>query len=180
MKNNQIPRCYSPGITASCVTTSPERKMASEYGETMDERIKRELDLIDKLDLEVLRERYKALTGRDADDLGPKFIRRRLAYAAQAAITGCDLTDAERGILMSIASHDPSVNESARPIAKRKLESAKALYVKVYKGVKHSIRPDGRGNYIYLNDGQTYASPTTVARMITNTHCNGRVFFGMK
>lgn len=146
----------------------------------MSERTKAELRAIDAMGLDHLRERYRGVTGRDAGELGSVFMRRRVAYAAQVDITGQDLAAVDRGILLAIASRDPAVNPKSRPAARRQLETSRAAYVKVYKGVRHVIKPDGEGHYIYVNDGKVYSSPSTIARMITQTHVNGRAFFGMK
>lgn len=146
----------------------------------MDTRVQEELELIGKLELDTLRARYKGITGREPGELGRTFMTRRVAYAAQVELTRQDLTPTDRGILMAIANHDPAVNPKCRPTERRKLETSRASFVKVYKGVRHIIKPDGEGHYIYVNDGRTYASPTTIARMITQSHVNGRVFFGMK
>lgn len=53
-----------------------------------------------------------------------------------------------------------------------------ARLVRVYQGVRHEVvvRDDGRFEY----NGQVYNSLSAVAKVITGTHWNGRLFFGVK
>lgn len=112
-------------------------------------------------------------------ELGTSLLRARVAYAVQEARTGLHLTASETAALVYIAKSDPIINPGIRPVAKAKTYRAGKTWTRVYRGVRHAIRADGRGRFIYDGDGETYASPTAIARRITGTHISGRAFFGI-
>ena len=65
MRNMEIPRCYSQGITASCgsITDADAGTMSNENDRA---KLKAEIDALRDYDPERLRRRYQELTGVDA------------------------------------------------------------------------------------------------------------------
>ena len=76
MRNMEIPRCYSKGITASCeaITDADAGTMSNENDKA---KLKAEIDALREYDPERLRHRYRELTGADAATFGARFLQRR-------------------------------------------------------------------------------------------------------
>lgn len=175
----QIPTGYCPPITASCDPASEKWPVVQAERNTGDVTVGEEVAEIAKADSETIRERYRQLFGVSPGELGTSLLRARVAYAVQEARTGLHLTVSETAALEHIAKSDPIINPGIRTVAKAKTYRAGKTWTRVYRGVRHAIRADGRGRFIYDGDGETYASPTAIARRITGTHISGRAFFGI-
>lgn len=175
MKNTQLPRCYSSEITALCHAVS-EKVMSVE---STAKSVSVEVAEIAAMRPALVRAKYEQLFGTAPGELGTSFLRARIAYAVQEARTGLHLTASEIAALEHIATFEPLINPDKRPLAKAKTYRAGKTWTRVYRGVRHAIRADGRGRFVYEGDGLTYASPTAVARHITGTHISGKAFFGI-
>lgn len=146
----------------------------------MNQTAEHEVADIAAMDGNALREKYRHLLGTEPGGLSETFMRQRMSFLVQSLRTGVSLTPTERGLLETIAKRDPALNPSARPLPKAKTYRNGKTWSRVYKGVKHVVTVDAFGRYVYQQDGQTYSSPTAIARMITGTHCSGRKFFGIE
>lgn len=175
----KTPTGYYPPITASCDPVTEKRPVVQAERNTGDVTVGEEVAEIAKADSETIRERYRQLFGVSPGELGTSLLRARVAYAIQEARTGLHLTVSETAALEHIAKSDPIINPGIRTVAKAKTYRAGKTWTRVYRGVRHAIRADGRGRFIYDGDGETYASPTAFARRITGTHISGRAFFGI-
>lgn len=175
----RIDGCYSQSITASCPPVTGEGPMPKAERKADEVTVAEEVAEIAAMPPETIRERYRQLFGVSPGELGTSFLRRRVACAVQEARSGLHLTPSEKAALERIAKFDPLINPGLRPVAKAKTYRAGKTWTRVYRGVRHAIRADGHGRFIYEGDGETYASPTAIARRITGTHISGRAFFGI-
>lgn len=141
--------------------------------------VQQQLALLETCDADILRERYRELVCPrvDEQDLGRKFMLHRVAHAVQAAALG-GLSESELNLLAFLATKDWRCNPKVkRPGATEKQPRAGTSFVRVYKGKEYKLEVDALGRYIY--EGVAYKSPTTVARMITGSHINGKTWWGI-
>lgn len=178
MKNSEIPRCYSAGITALCAPVTPngtEPKMDKQMTEIM---IAEQLAALQGYDPDTLRQKYRDLIGADAAAFGPKFMQRRCAHRLQERAFG-GLTAEELDTLDYIANCDPNVNAALRGAPRSAKDSRNVVYRREYKGKVYEMRSLGNGRYEY--ESKIYTSPTAVVRAITGkNHYNGVIWWGLR
>lgn len=103
-------------------------------------------------------------------------IRNRIIYRIQETfLDGVALEDRE--FLKNIAARDPLANLVRKP-QNRISKVAGARYERVWKGKKHEVTVLGDKRFEYA--GGIYTSLSAIAREITGTRWNGKVFFGVK
>lgn len=103
-------------------------------------------------------------------------LRRRLAYRIQELHFG-GLSDNDKEILIRIADGDPMANLQNK--AKGMISKLRGTrYQRVWKGKKYEVIVLGDGTFEY--DGTVYQSLSAIAREITGTRWNGKLFFGVK
>ena len=103
-------------------------------------------------------------------------IRNRIIYRIQELhLDGVSLEDRE--FLKSIAARDPLANLVRKPQDKVS-KVAGARYERVWKGKKYEVTVLGEKRFEFA--GEVYTSLSAVARAITGTRWNGKVFFGVK
>lgn len=138
--------------------------------------VTRQLAAIGSMDIHELREKHAEFYGCETTAINVAMLRKRLAYRIQEVHFG-GLTAAEKGILEAIASKD----------AKAKMEKVKPSPGVIVAGTRFSREWHGRlyevvavaeGKFEY--EGRLFRSLSAVAREITGTQWNGRVFFGIK
>ena len=93
----------------------------------------------------------------------------------EANADGVSLEDRE--FLKSIAARDPLANLVRKPQDKVS-KVAGARYERVWKGKKYEVTVLGEKRFEFA--GEVYTSLSAVARAITGTRWNGKVFFGVK
>jgi hypothetical protein len=128
------------------------------------------------LDLDGLRVRWRALTGRKAPPHLPKhLLLRLLAYRMQAEALG-DLDPATIRFLERLAAGGRKASASV-PLPQTRTLKPGTLLRREWNGVLHAVRvtPDG-----FAWNGATYGSLSQVARAITGTRWNGPRFFGLR
>lgn len=99
-------------------------------------------------------------------------MRGIVAYALQERFYGSPLSK-EAAERLADAGDTPE-----RLLPQERGVGAGARLVRFWQGVRHEtvVRDDGRFEY----DGKTYNSLSAVAKAITGTHWNGKLFFGVK
>ena len=165
MKNNQIPRCYSPILTARC---PPKGNDGS-----MNEKLRIEVARIGTLDHETLLDEYRRRFSPTLS-FGDVFMRRRLAQAAQEDALG-GLDPHEREMLSRVYRRDPKAMPRIKPNATAPVRGV--TYTRVYKGRVVSVTSVGYGKFEY--EGNVYDSLTACVKAITGTHFSGRKFFNV-
>ena len=134
------------------------------------------LEDIQSLDPELLRRRWRSVTGRPAPPrLSANLMIRILVWREQIARTG-DLDPATRGALDAARDgRDAAPANLAGTSAGHRLRPGTVL-VREHQGVLHRVMALEKG---FAWNGGTYGSLSEVARVITRTNWNGNRFFGV-
>jgi len=135
-----------------------------------------------------LRARYRELFGDTTRSGNRQYLIRKITWRLQSLAEG-DLSDRARRRAMDIAddadlrmrplmgcsSTKAECGARATP-ARRSLPMPGAVITREYKGrtIAVTVRPDG-----FEYEGGFYKSLSAVARKITGSHWNGRLFFGL-
>ena len=141
-----------------------------------ESEVKRQLELLDLMNQAELREKFCDLFGFEPGQTNIVNLRRRLAYRIQELHFG-GLSDNDKEILIRIADGDPMANLQNK--AKGMISKLRGTrYQRVWKGKKYEVIVLGDGTFEY--DGTVYRSLSAIAREITGTRWNGKLFFGVK
>lgn len=141
-----------------------------------ESEVKRQLELLDLMNQAELREKFCELFGFEPGQTNIANLRRRLAYRIQELHFG-GLSDNDKEILTRIADGDPMANLQNK--AKGMISKLRGTrYQRVWKGKKYEVIVLGDGTFEY--DGTVYQSLSAIAREITGTRWNGKLFFGVK
>jgi hypothetical protein len=143
--------------------------------------LKQEIEALERLDLDLLRRRWRSRMGRSAPSgLSCGLLLRMLAYQLQIARVG-DLDRATRAVLGE-ANQDKS-----RPLAKATNENARTadsvalrpgtVLEREFGGVLHRVAVTKHG---CSWNGRHFLSLSEAARAITGTRWNGPRFFGLR
>jgi hypothetical protein len=150
-----------------------------EVDETTRQRILGQLAELPTLTYPQLKERWKALFGGEAPTFNKPYLVKRLAYRIQEMHYG-GLTEAAKARLTEIrhqyeiddegrVGQKPVVENGDRPVTGTKL-------VREWRGERYEVTITAAG---FEFDGRPYRSLSAIAKAITGTHWNGRVFFGL-
>ena len=164
MKNMELPRCYSEGVTASC---DPNRMK----GQQMEDDIRLAINRLAALDHEALKNEYLSRFGGTAT-FGDVFMRRRLAQQLQEDRFG-GLTSTEIEMLSRVVRKDSRANPRASHKANPAVRGV--TYTRMYKGKLVCVKVAGYNQFEY--EGRLYPSLTACVKEITGTHYSGRKFF---
>ncbi len=131
-----------------------------------------------------LRDLWRETFGEDPRSGNVAWMRKRLAWGVQAAVLG-GLSEAAKqrieeltpAALAMDALGIQVVPRAARAVSqvKREVLTPGTILTRAYKGrtIEVLVREDGRFEY----DGVFYASLSAVAKAVTGSHWNGRLFF---
>lgn len=117
----------------------------------------------------LVKERRRAFNSAPPRYASPKFMAQGIAYALQARAFG--------GLPLAIQSQLSSIT-NGKPVQATtpKIKPGTRL-LREWHGTTHEVMTTDKG---YVWNGTTYRSLTAIARRITGTQWNGRVFFGLK
>lgn len=127
-----------------------------------------------------IKRRYDALIGTpfDSENLGPVFMRRRIAYAIQSQVLEQRLSEHDLEALAFLATKDHACDPSAQNCEdEQKPLKPGTVYTRIYKGKEHRLEIDALGRFVY--NKRIFKSPTAAAQMITQTHTNGKIWWGI-
>ena len=137
-----------------------------------------ELALLETFTMDQLREKWRQLFDGDAPRYKKQFLLRRLAYRIQERFYG-GISNASRSRLKHIAQGDALARVEVR-FAGRDREPGRILpgtrFVRIWNNSRYEVIAGPVG---FEYDGQVYRSLSAVARKITGTRWNGRLFFGL-
>ena len=133
----------------------------------VEETVQRQLLSLAQMDKEELVEKWKELFGKNPPEYGPVFMRRRLAHKVQELFYG-GLSEVIKERML-LQKRTPSRNTGLLKPGNRIIREWHGNQYEVI------IRPNG-----VEFEGQLYRSLTAVAKKITGTHWNGKIFFGVK
>lgn len=134
------------------------------------------IDAVNHKSMAELREQFQELFGFDCGNTTVRRLRRRIIYRLQEINYG-GLSDADMERLNAIADKDPLANLQYGK-KKRAAKVAGTRLIRIWKGKEYSVSVSPQGKYLY--DGHAYKSLSAVARAITGTRWNGKLFFGVK
>lgn len=123
-----------------------------------------------------LKQKWRELFDREPPPYNRRFLEHRLAYRIQELAYGGlkpETLHRLRDLAEELDGGDPkrrSQPTKDRPIAGTRL-------IREYQGIEHcvTVRDDD-----YEYQGRPYKSLSAIARAITGTRWNGRIFFGLK
>ena len=151
-------------------------------GKTQDRTrnsVLRQLAMLQSMDIGQLREKWLDLFGAAPPDYKRQFLIKRLAWRIQELFYG-GLSESSKDRLRQVAQDDPVASVTRNIPQERKQESSLlpgTRFVRIWNGARHevSVQEDG-----FEYRGRIFASLSAVAREITGTRWNGKIFFGMK
>ena len=160
----------------------------SQFGKGSQERRKgsrtrhsvlRQLATLETLSLAQLQEQWRDLYGGEPPGYKRQFLIKRLAYRIQELFYG-GLSEAARTRLRHVARGDP-VARVARRVSGNPRSKADILpgtrFVRIWKDRRYEVLAHENG---FEYEGRMFRSLSAVAREITGTRWNGRLFFGLK
>jgi hypothetical protein len=148
--------------------------------------VSRELAALVKLEMQALRARYREAFGEETTSHNAAYLRKKIAWRIQELAQG-GLSDRVRARIaklqqgVPLRERPPLVEDepaAATPGAKRDpaLPPAGTVLRRVHKGRTHEVTVLEDG---FLHQGTTYETLSAVAKAITGTTWNGRLFFGL-
>ncbi|MGH7294586.1 MAG: DUF2924 domain-containing protein [Polyangiaceae bacterium] len=159
----------------------------------MEQRIcnvTRELSALGRMNMVALRAKYRESFGEETTSHNAAYLRKKLAWRIQELAEG-GLTERTRARLEELARSAPARERppsGAGPVppARRAppsdalrdpaLPPPGGILRRVYEGTSHEVTVAEDG-FVYR--GKTYKSLSTIAKVITGTTWNGRLFFGL-
>jgi len=139
------------------------------------EILKRQIDAVSHKNQLELREKFQELYGFECGETSARNLRKRIAYRLQELYYG-GVSEMDLNILNDIADKDPIAN--LKVLAARKVTKlCGTRYYREWRGQKYEVTVSSDGRFIY--EGELYKSLSAVARKITGTKWNGKVFFGV-
>ena len=154
---------------------SPERRNGSRARHS----VLRQLATLETLSLEQLHEQWRDLYGGEPPHYKRQFLIKRLAYRIQELFYG-GLSESAQTRLRQVAQDDPVARVdrwvSGNPQGKADILPG-TRFVRIWKDRRHEVLAHENG---FEYDGRIFRSLSAVAREITGTRWNGRLFFGLK
>lgn len=139
--------------------------------ESLPKALSEEIESLEELDARALKKKYPTLLSDAAECSASGILRYIVAYRLQERHYSRPLAEDAKSWLEA---------DDGGPRLKASVSGsgARARLVRLWKGVRHEavVRNDGRFEYY----GQIFNSLSAIAKTITGTHWNGRLFFGIK
>ena len=136
----------------------------------------RQIEIINKMNMVELKDKFAELFGFEAGQTNNVNLRRRIAHRLQEIHFGGLLED-DRVFLEKVASQDSLANlRRAGDQSVSKLKGTR--YTRIWKENKYEVTVLGDGKFEF--EGETFNSLSAIARKITGTRWNGKLFFGVK
>jgi hypothetical protein len=124
----------------------------------------------------VLREQWRALFGTEPPPYNRRFLESRLAYRIQELAYG-GLKPETLARLEALGEQLDGGKVTVRRMRGDDKPIAGTQLIREFQGVEHVVTVTRDG---YEYGGQPYQSLSAIARAITGTRWNGRVFFGLR
>ena len=154
---------------------SPE----SSNGSGVRHSILRQLAILETITMEQLREKWRDLYGAEPPGYKRQFLIKRLAYRIQELFYG-GLSKAAKTRLQQVAQDDSAAGVNGE-VSNHTPSQVGILpgtrFVRIWKDRRYEVLAHENG---FEYDGRMFRSLSAVAREITGTRWNGRLFFGLK
>lgn len=150
-----------------------------------------QLSALGRMNMAALRAKYEEAFGEPTSSHNAAFLRKKIAWRIQERAEG-GLTQRVRARIAELqgsaplrerprseaAAAPPAVNPGAVARAARDpaLPPVGTMLRRIYQGRSHDVTVT-QGGFAY--HGKTYPSLSTIAKVITGTTWNGRLFFGL-
>lgn len=134
----------------------------------------RQLAQLQSMGLFELQDKFHELYGFKTTQINIRNLRARLAYRIQEVYYG-GLSDKSKEQLVRIAQNDPLAN-LANNVPKQPIKGTRLT--REWQGQKHEVIIHENNRFEY--EGRFFKSLSAIAREITGTQWNGKVFFGLK
>ena len=154
---------------------SPERRKGSRARHS----VLRQLATLKTMSLEQLHEKWRDLYGGEPPGYKRQFLIKRLAYRIQALFYG-GLSEAAKARLWHVARDDSAARVESRTSGVPQGQAdilPGTRFVRIWKDRRYEVLAHENG---FEYDGRMFRSLSAVAREITGTRWNGRLFFGLK
>lgn len=138
----------------------------------------RQLAVLPTLTLEQLKEKWLDLYGCEAPGYKKQFMIRRLAYRIQELFYG-GLSEQSKKYLHEAAEKDPLAKVKSKVPDERKTSESilkGTRFVRVWNDQRYEVITTENG---FEYDNRIFTSLSAIAREITGTHWNGKLFFGL-
>ncbi len=138
--------------------------------------LNRSMKELETMGFSELRNKFRQLFGFAAGQTNAANIRRRIAYRLQELHLG-GLSKDDLKALTKIVEKDPMAN--LKPKAKSEISKlCGTRYQREWKGKIYKVTVLENGKFEYA--GEAFGSLSAIARTITGTRWNGKIFFGVK
>lgn len=140
------------------------------------DKMSEEIATVYNMSIKELYAKFEELYGFPPGQTSIVTIRNRIIYRIQEIyLDGVDVED--RMFLQSLIVNDPMAHLIRKPTS-RVSKTVGARYTRLWKGKKYEVVVLGEDKFEM--SGKVYASLSAVARAITGTRWNGKLFFGVK
>lgn len=141
-----------------------------------NESVVRQLARLQDMSVTEMKEKFFELYGFETKQKNVANLRSRITYRIQELFLG-GLPPEACQELDDIANQDSMANLNRSPVRNNSYLEGTRLY-RDWKGVRHEVVIQEDGTIIY--NGRSFRSLSMVARLITGTRWNGKIFFGIK
>ena len=139
----------------------------------------RQLATLETMTMAQLHEKWRDLYGGEPPQYKRQFLLKRLAYRIQELFYG-GLSAAAKTHLKQVAENDPVARVDGRVTDSPPGQAdilAGTRFVRIWKDRRYEVLAHENG---FEYDGRIFRSLSAVAREITGTRWNGKLFFGLK
>ncbi len=143
----------------------------------MNESVLAQISALKTAPIGALKQKWRALFESEPPPYNRRFLEHRLAYRIQELAYGGLKPETLRRLRELAETLDGGKVDVRRRRADHDRPIAGTRLIREYQGIEHcvTVRDDG-----FEYQGRPYKSLSAIARAITGTQWNGRVFFGLK
>jgi len=139
----------------------------------------RQLATLQSMSLDQIREKWLDLYGTEPPQYKKQFLVKRLAHQIQELFYG-GLSEQAKSHLKKVAETDPVATVICKIPEERKSQEAilsGTRFVRIWNDQRYEVIARESG---FEYDGRIFRSLSAIAREITGTRWNGKIFFGLK
>jgi hypothetical protein len=140
---------------------------------TPNQKMREAIEDVEAMSYAELKVKFHSFFGETVCPLNARTLKNRLIYKIQEMYIGGISTE-DLQLLSDITKHKELMPESETAIA----STAVVHYVREWKGKRYDVIEIS--DSCYELEGKQYKSLSAVARAITGTRWNGKIFFGVK